>query len=86
MDKIWKTLPDISYTPNHYAWLHHALPQMREFDRFGDMLEDEVETSHQYCDNFAQRVAQMKSLELRVWRFSLHEKTINNPKVQLTIK
>ena len=57
VDSIWKTLPDLSYTPNHHAWLHHALPQMREFDGSGDILEDEVEKIHQYCDHFAQCVA-----------------------------
>ena len=59
---------------------------MREFNGFGDMLEDEVEKSHQDCDRFAQRVARLRSLELRVRSFSQHEKTINNPRVQLTIK
>ena len=43
VDKIWKMLPDLSYTPKYHSWLHHALPQMRAFDGFGDMLEDEVE-------------------------------------------
>ena len=36
-------LPDISYAPKYHAWLHHALPQMKEYGGFGDMLEEKME-------------------------------------------
>ena len=57
-EKIWKEL-GLSYTPKFHALLHHALSQMRMFNGFGDMLEDEVEKSHQYGNRFAQRVAKL---------------------------
>jgi hypothetical protein len=48
---------------------------------FGDMLEDHVEKSHQDMNKFHQRVATLRSYEIRAEIYSHHEKTANDPGV-----
>jgi hypothetical protein len=83
VDKIWKEF-DLSYTPKYHGLDTHAAAQMKRIGGFGDMLEDDLEKSHQDCDRFGQRVARLKSAPLKAAAFSHHERTINDPKVQAT--
>jgi hypothetical protein len=45
------------------------------------MLEDHVEKTHQDMDTFHQRVARLRSYEMRANSYSHHEKTVNDPEV-----
>jgi hypothetical protein len=83
VDKIWKEF-DLSYTPKYHGLDTHAAAQMKRIGGFGDMLEDDLEKSHQDCDRFGQRVARLKSAPLKAAAFSHHERTVNDPKVQAT--
>jgi hypothetical protein len=54
---------------------------MKRVGRFGDMLEDHLEKSHRGMDTFHQRVATLRSYEMRAKSYSHHEKTANDPGV-----
>jgi hypothetical protein len=80
IEKIWNIL-GLSHTPKFHALMRHALKQMRDVGGFGEMLEDHVEKSHQDMDKFHQRVATLRSFEMRAHSYCHHEKTANDPKV-----
>jgi hypothetical protein len=80
IEKLWNRL-GLSHTPKFHALMRHALEQMRIIGGFGEMLEDHVEKSHQDMDKFHQRVATLRSFEMRAKSYSHHEKTANDPKV-----
>jgi hypothetical protein len=54
--------------------------------RFGDMLQDHVEKSHQEGEKHDQTVARLSPAKARAASFSHHEKTANAPKVLATEK
>jgi hypothetical protein len=84
VDKLWKEL-DLSQTPKYHALIVHAIFQAMRTNGFGDMLEDELEKSHQEALRFRARVARLQSMNARANAFSASEKVRNNPKVQQAI-
>jgi hypothetical protein len=50
----------LSYTPKMHSVLVHALEQMRECQGMGDMLEDDVEQTHQLAAKIEAWISRMK--------------------------
>jgi hypothetical protein len=84
VDKLWKVL-NLPQTPKYHALMSHALIQFKTIGGFGDMLEDELEKSHQEALRFRSRVSRLRSMAARANAFSASEKVRNNPEVQQAI-
>jgi len=59
-DYLWKIV-GLSYTPKVYSALAHAMDQMKELQGIGDMLDDDVEHTHQIAARIESRTSQMKN-------------------------
>eukprot|EP00957_Ditylum_brightwellii_P183218 13955702-Ditylum_brightwellii.AAC.1 len=59
---------------------------MKLFNSFGDMLEDDLEKSHQDMDQFYQRNTRPGNSFLRAMSYSHSKKTVNDNCVQADIK
>jgi hypothetical protein len=57
---FWKIL-GLNYTPKFHLLHVHALPLMRKHNGFGDMLEDDLEKSHQDMDRVHRMIAGLGS-------------------------
>jgi len=80
IEKQWKTL-GLNHTPKFHSLMRHALWQFRLLRGFGDLLEDDMEKSHQDGARFERRVAGLQSEENKCASFSRNEKINSNPKV-----
>ncbi len=52
---------NFNVTPKVHSLLNHAVTQMRHFQGIGDMLEDNVERTHQISARIESRVLRMKN-------------------------
>jgi hypothetical protein len=59
LDYLWK-IAGLSYTPKVHSGLAHAMDQMK-LEGIGDMLEDDVEHTHQITARIESRTSQMKN-------------------------
>jgi hypothetical protein len=59
-DYLWKIV-GLSYTPKVHSALAHAMDQMKELQGIGDMLDDDVEHTHQIAARIESRTSQMKN-------------------------
>jgi hypothetical protein len=78
--KLWEEL-DMSCTPKFHLILVHALSLMRKHNGFGDMLEDDLEKSHQDMDRIHRRLAGLGSCAKRSEAISRKMKTQSTPAV-----
>jgi hypothetical protein len=80
VEKLWKEI-GLPETPKYHGLTAHAIQQAIVVGGFGDMLEDELEKSHQDALRFRSRVSRLRSLNARACSYSLSEKTRNHPDV-----
>jgi hypothetical protein len=78
--KLWEML-GMSCTPKFHLLLVHALPLMRKHNGFGDMLEDDLEKSHQDMDRIHRILAGLGSCMKRAHAISRKLKTKSKPAV-----
>jgi hypothetical protein len=83
--KLWEEL-DLNYTPKFHLLHVHALPFMRQHKGFGEMLEDDLEKSHQDMDRIHRRLAGLGSCSKRADAISRRESTRSTPAVQATLE
>ena len=60
LNYLWSKA-QMSFTPKLHGTLHHALDHMKRHNGFGDMLEDDVEHTHQIAAKIEARVSRMKN-------------------------
>ena len=83
--KLWEEL-GLSYTPMFHLLHIHALSLMRKYNGFGEMLEDDLEKSHQDMDRIHRRTASLGSAKLRAQTISRKEHVKNVHDVQVELR
>ena len=77
--KLWAQL-DLSYTPKFHPC--YAVPLMKKHSGFHEMLEDDIEKSHQDIDHIHWRLTQLGCCAKYAISISRRIKTRSNPSVQ----
>ena len=79
--KLWKE-SNLNYTPNFHLLHRHALPLMREYNGFGEMLGDDLEKSHQDMDRIHRQIVGLSLCKKRAHTISRKMKVKRNGDVQ----